>query len=136
MFTNAQESQTCRGNAGYSLLPNPNKAETGLAKLCHFPQEIIYKRLKTDRQKNERSINMRHTTGKWNERIRMLRKQSKYTQKEVAGLLKISQRTYCDYEAGRLRIPLDRLIFLARHYDCCMDYISGAGNVHKSFPQF
>ena len=34
---------------------------------------------------------MQHRTGKWNERIRILRKQSKYSQKEVAGLLKISQ---------------------------------------------
>ena len=79
---------------------------------------------------------MQHRTGKWNERIRILRKQSKYSQKEVAGLLKISQHAYSDYETGRLRIPLERLILLARHYDCCMDYISGAGNVHKSFPQF
>ena len=79
---------------------------------------------------------MQHRTGKWNERIRILRKQSKYSQKEVAGLLKISQRTYSDYETGRLRIPLERLSLLARHYDCCMDYISGAGNDHKSFPQF
>ena len=79
---------------------------------------------------------MSQKTGKWNERIRKLRKDYKYSQGEIAELLGVSQRTYCDYEAGRIRIPLDKLIFLAKHYDCCMDYISGAGNVRKSFPPF
>lgn len=77
---------------------------------------------------------MQNRQVKWNERIRKLREHSRCSQEEIAGLLKISQRAYCDYESGRSRIPVYRLIILAKYYDCCMDYISGAGNVRRPFP--
>ena len=69
-----------------------------------------------------------------NERIRALREDSDFTQEEVAAMLRVAQRTYCDYESGRLRIPVDCLMTLARQYDCSIDYISGASNVRKTFP--
>ena len=71
---------------------------------------------------------MQREKAKWNERIRILREHRKISQGEIAGLLQISQRTYSDYESGRL--------LLARYYDCSMDYISGVSNVHKPFPLF
>lgn len=79
---------------------------------------------------------MQREKAKWNERIRILREHRKISQGKIAGLLQISQRTYSDYESGRLRIPVTKLIFLARYYDCSMDYISGVSNVHKPFPLF
>ena len=43
------------------------------------------------------------------ERIRALREDHDKTQSEIAGLLKVGQRTCCDYEHGKTRIPVDSL---------------------------
>lgn len=71
---------------------------------------------------------------KYNERIRLLREEHSYTQQQIADLLHIGQRTYCDYESGKTRIPVDSLIVLARYYNVSVDYISGASNVLHKFP--
>ena len=63
------------------------------------------------------------------ERIRTLREDNDKTQAEIAALLKIGQRTYCDYELGKTRIPVDSLIILARLYNVSMDYICGISDV-------
>ena len=68
------------------------------------------------------------------ERIRALREDSDKTQTEIAALLKIGQRTYCDYELGKTRIPIDSLIVLAKLYNVSMDYISGVTAVRNPFP--
>ena len=69
------------------------------------------------------------------ERIRALREDSDYTQVYVAGLLKIGQRTYSDYELGRTRIPVDSLILLAKLYNVSMDYICGVSDIKNIFPK-
>ncbi|MDO5476051.1 MAG: helix-turn-helix transcriptional regulator [Eubacteriales bacterium] len=69
-----------------------------------------------------------------NERIRALRKNRYLSQRTIAKLLYISPRTYCDYESGRLRVPVDCLIRLAKYYDCSIDYITGASNVRRPYP--
>ena len=68
------------------------------------------------------------------ERIRVLRVDNDKTQTEIAKLLKVGQRTYCDYELGKTRIPVDSLIVLARLYDVSMDYICGLSDIRASFP--
>ena len=70
---------------------------------------------------------------KYNERIRVLREDSDKTQAEIAALLKVGQRTYCDYEHGKTRIPVDSLIILAKYYDVNMDYICGVSDERKGF---
>ena len=70
----------------------------------------------------------------YNERIRALREDSDKTQTEIATLLKVGQRTYCDYELGKTRIPVDSLIILARLYNVSMDYICGVSDVRGPFP--
>jgi transcriptional regulator with XRE-family HTH domain len=67
-------------------------------------------------------------------RIRSLREDNDYTQKEVARLLNVGQRTYADYEYGKTRIPLYSIIKLARFYDVDMNYICGVSQVKKHFP--
>ena len=62
---------------------------------------------------------------KYAERIRALREDYDKTQTEIADLLKVGQRTYCDYELGKTRIPVDSLIVLAKYYNVSMDYICG-----------
>ena len=61
----------------------------------------------------------------YSERIRELREDCDKTQAEIAALLKVGQRTYCDYELGKTRIPVDSLIILAKFYHVSMDYICG-----------
>ena len=71
---------------------------------------------------------------KYNERIRLLREENSCTQQQIADLLHIGQRTYCDYESGKTRSPVDSLLIVAKHYDVSVDYISGASNVLHKFP--
>ena len=71
----------------------------------------------------------------YSERIRALREDNDKTQAEIAKLLKVGQRTYCDYELGKTRIPVDSLIALAKVYDVSMDYICGVSDVCNAFPR-
>ena len=68
------------------------------------------------------------------ERIRELREDRDFTQVEIAKVINVVQRTYSDYEIGKTRIPIDRLIVLACFYNVSMDYICGISGIKKSFP--
>ena len=72
---------------------------------------------------------------KYAERIRALREDNDKTQTEIAKLLKVGQRTYCDYELGKTRIPVDSLIILAKLYNVSMDYICGVTDILDEFPK-
>ena len=72
---------------------------------------------------------------KYTERIRSLREDHDKTQTQIAELLNIGQRTYCDYEKGKTRIPVDSLILLAEFYNVSMDYICGLTKVKGTFPK-
>lgn len=72
---------------------------------------------------------------KYNERIRAIREDNFLTQQNIADILHVGQRTYSDYESGKTRIPVDNLLILAKYYNVSMDYISGASNIKKEFPQ-
>lgn len=67
--------------------------------------------------------------------MRFLRKTKTISQAKAAALVHVSQRAYCDYESGRLNIPLCKLIVLAKYYNCSIDYISGASNICRKFPE-
>lgn len=69
------------------------------------------------------------------ERIRALREDNDKTQTEIARLLKVGQRTYCDYELGKTRIPVNSLIALAKLYNVSMDYICGVSDTRRPFPR-
>ena len=71
---------------------------------------------------------------KYSERIREFREDHDKTQTEIADILKIGQRTYCDYELGKTRIPVDSLIILASLYNVSMDYICVVSDIKESFP--
>lgn len=72
---------------------------------------------------------------KYNERIREERRERKLSQASVAKMLEVKQRTYSDYESGRLRLPLDSLMTLARFYGYSLDYMSGATDEKRPFPE-
>lgn len=71
---------------------------------------------------------------KYNERIRELRKENSLTQKKIADLLHVGQRTYADYESGKTRLPIDSLIILANYYNVSLDYITGVSNIKNVYP--
>ena len=71
---------------------------------------------------------------KYADRIRALREDHDKTQTDIAMILNIGQRTYCDYELGKTRIPVDSLIILAKLYNVSMDYICGLSDIRKPFP--
>ncbi len=56
-------------------------------------------------------------------RIRDLCEDKDLTQAKIAGLLKIHQTTYSDYELGNLNIPAEVLIELVKFCETSVDYI-------------
>lgn len=56
-------------------------------------------------------------------RLRDLREDRDLTQKELAGMLNISQNTYSQYENGVRQLPIEILIKISRIYDVSTDYI-------------
>ena len=56
-------------------------------------------------------------------RLRDLREDGDYTQKEIADVLHIRQNTYSQYENGQRQIPIELLIRLSNFYGVSTDYI-------------
>ena len=67
--------------------------------------------------------------------LKDLRESNYYTQDYIARILNVGQRTYCDYEQGKTKIPIDSIIKLAMLYDVDLNYICGISNVESSFPK-
>ena len=62
-------------------------------------------------------------------RIRHLREDHDYTQKQMAQLLHCSQQVYSNYELGQRDIPTAVLIALARIHSVSVDYILGLTDI-------
>ncbi len=67
--------------------------------------------------------------------LKDLRESNSYTQEYIARILNVVQRTYCDYELGKTRIPIDSIIKLAIFYDVDLNYICGISTIKNPFPQ-
>ena len=67
--------------------------------------------------------------------IKTLRENNYFTQQYVATKLNVCQRTYCDYEQGKTRIPIDSIIILAKLYNVDLNYICGISQKRNSFPK-
>lgn len=63
-----------------------------------------------------------------NLRIRALREDNDYTQKQIANYLKCDQSLYSKYERGERDIPLYILIKLSDLYGKSIDYLIGRKN--------
>lgn len=72
---------------------------------------------------------------KYIQKIRDLREDHDLSQTAVAKLLYVAQTTYSDYENGKIRIPVDCIIELARYYDVDLNYITGMSKIRKPFPK-
>ena len=71
----------------------------------------------------------------YTERIRALREDQDLTQERIAGILHAGQKTYSDYETGKIRIPLDSIIVLAKFYNVDLNYICGVSGQKRPFPR-
>lgn len=67
----------------------------------------------------------------YTERMRELREENNYSQKEISELLGIAQTTYSGYETGNRSIPIDIFIRLCDFYDVSADYLIGLSDVRK-----
>ena len=68
------------------------------------------------------------------QRIRDLREDRDFTQKQLAAYLQIHQTTYSDYERGNLNIPVSTLHILADYYHVSVDYLLGRTNRKEPYP--
>lgn len=68
-------------------------------------------------------------------RIKELREDKDLLQKEIAEILKITQRNYSYLETGKTDIPTDILIKLSYFYDISIDYILGLTDEIKPYPR-
>ena len=68
------------------------------------------------------------------ERVRELRDDHDLNQTQVAKAIHVAQTTYSDYEKGKVRIPVECLIQLAKFYNVDMNYITGVSDVLHPFP--
>lgn len=66
-------------------------------------------------------------------RIKDLREDGDYTQKEIAEYLHIRQNTYSQYENGQRQLPIECLIALTRFYHTSADYILGLTEERKPY---
>lgn len=71
---------------------------------------------------------------KYTERIREERRERNLSQAAVASHLNVRQRTYSDYESGRLRLPLESLVKLAKFYGYSVDYMCGITDEKRPYP--
>lgn len=67
-------------------------------------------------------------------RLRDLREDADMTQKQVGGLLHISQQVYANYELGQRDIPTAILIALAELHHCSTDYLLGLTDIKEAYP--
>lgn len=68
------------------------------------------------------------------ERIKELRNDNDLNQTQIARAIHVAQTTYSDYEKGKVRMPVETLIELARFYNVDMNYITGVSDERKMFP--
>ncbi len=68
------------------------------------------------------------------ERIKALRQDADLNQTQVAHAIHVAQTTYSDYEKGKVRIPVECLIALAKFYDVDLNYIAGISNIKHKYP--
>ena len=67
-------------------------------------------------------------------RIRDLREDKDWTQKQVAAFLNCSQQVYSNYELGQRDVPTQTLLALARLHNTSVDYLLGNTNYPKPYP--
>lgn len=58
-------------------------------------------------------------------RMRDLREDNDFSQEQIAKELNITRQQYQQYESGKRKLPIDKLIALCRFYKVSADYVLG-----------
>ena len=58
-------------------------------------------------------------------KLRALREDRDFSQKQVADLLGVAQTTYSQYELGKRTLPIEYLVILCRFYGVSSDWLLG-----------
>lgn len=58
-------------------------------------------------------------------RLKEARKFARYTQKEVASMMGMSQQQYSRFETGIFELNYQQIVFLCKLYDISTDYLFG-----------
>ena len=73
----------------------------------------------------EKTSQMTRNVAVWSKRLRELRQANNLSQTDVAKILRCSQVAYGMYELGKRKLPIERLIILAKYYHVSLDYLVG-----------
>ncbi|HIS12398.1 MAG TPA: helix-turn-helix transcriptional regulator [Candidatus Onthocola stercoravium] len=68
-------------------------------------------------------------------RIKEIREDKGYTQKDIAKILNTTQQQYSKYELGIQIIPLEKINTLANYYNTSIDYLVGRTDIRKPYPK-
>lgn len=68
-------------------------------------------------------------------RIRDLREDKDLTQTQMAEYLNCSQRVYCDYELGKVRMTPEILIELSDFHGTSVDYLLELTDIKEPYPR-
>ncbi len=66
-------------------------------------------------------------------RLKEIREDKDYSQKDIAKILKTTQQQYSKYELGIQLIPIDRLCILADFYNVSLDYLLSRSDDRKIY---
>lgn len=67
----------------------------------------------------------RHTPSVWARNLKDLRERNNLSPADVAKVLHCSQVAYGMYELGKRKLPVERLIILAKYYHVSLDHLVG-----------
>ena len=67
-------------------------------------------------------------------RLKEIRQDRDLLQKDIAKVLRTSQKQYSLYENGIRLIPIDKLAILAKYYNTSVDYLIGLTDERKPYP--
>lgn len=57
--------------------------------------------------------------------LRLLRKERRMTQRDMAAMLGITERQYSSYETGGVDLPISKLLALCEYFSVSADYLLG-----------
>lgn len=67
--------------------------------------------------------------------LKELRETNLVRQADLAKFLEITQSMYSQYEEGKIELPADMLVKLAKFYNVNIDYLLGKTEVQEPYPK-
>lgn len=69
------------------------------------------------------------------EKLKEIREDRDYKEKDIAEVLGVAKNTYCNYEKENRRIPYESIIKLSEFYNVSVDYLLGLTDIMKPYPR-